>query len=269
MPLTIATWNINSIRLRAPMVIDFLNRFKPDVLCLQEIKCTSEQFPSETFTSAGYVHQAVHGQKSYHGVATISRLPLTEINSRQFCNKQDARHISTRVQFDGNPLEIHNFYVPAGGDVPDPDVNDKFRHKLDFLDEMHQWFAAENSRNSRVMVGDFNIAPHANDVWSHKQLLKIVSHTPIETEKLDLILADGNWVDLIRKHIPIEQKLYSWWSYRARNWDISDRGRRLDHIWATPDIASRSIRAQVLREARGWGEKPSDHVPLIIELSHS
>ncbi len=266
MPLTIATWNINSVRLRAPMVVDFLDRFKPDVLCLQEIKCMNEQFPAQVFADAGYAHHAVNGQKAYHGVATISRLPLTRISNRQFCEKLDARHISAQVEFEGKSLTVHNFYVPAGGDVADPDINEKFEHKLGFLDEMHNWFTDKSFSAGQVIVGDFNIAPHENDVWSHKQLLKVVSHTPIETEKLDAILKSGNWVDLVRKHIPLENKLYSWWSYRAKNWDTSDKGRRLDHIWATPDIATNSTNAQILRDARGWGEKPSDHVPVIAQF---
>ena len=266
MPLTIATWNINSIRLRAPIVVDFLKKLQPDVLCLQEIKCMDNQFPVQIFKDAGYSHHAINGQKSYHGVATVSRLPLNNISSKQFCNKTDARHISAQVEYGNAKINVHNFYVPAGGDIADPDINEKFEHKLKFLDEMQDWFTNDSFDTSQVIAGDFNIAPHENDVWSHKQLLKVVSHTPVETDKLDEILMEGNWVDLVRKHIPTNEKLYSWWSYRARNWDVSDRGRRLDHIWATPDIAAKSASAEILRDARGWGEKPSDHVPVIVKF---
>jgi len=266
MPLTIATWNINSVRLRAPMVKDFLAEFQPDILCLQEIKCMNDQFPAEIFSEAGYPYHAVNGQKAYHGVATISRLPLGNISSRRFCENDDARHVSAQVKFGAKKLNIHNFYVPAGGDVPDPEVNEKFKHKLGFLDEMQSWFKENEFASSQVIVGDFNIAPHENDVWSHKQLLKVVSHTPIETQKLDEMLLEGSWVDLVRKHIPEDEKLYSWWSYRAKNWDTSNKGRRLDHIWATSDIAAKSEQAQILRAARGWSEKPSDHVPVIAHL---
>ena len=266
MPLKIATWNINSVRLRRPMIEDFLEKHQPDILCLQEIKCTNDQFPSKEFTKAGYPHHAINGQKAYHGVATISRLPLSQIADKQFCNIDHARHVSCQVDHKGSPINIHNFYIPAGGDVPDVTENEKFKHKMDFLAEMKTWFKTQPFKNQQVIVGDFNIAPHENDVWSHKQLLKVVSHTPLETQTLDKLLADNNWVDLVRKHIPVDQRLYSWWSYRAKDWDTSNKGRRLDHIWATPDIAKNSSTAEIIREARGWSEKPSDHVPVIIEL---
>ena len=102
-----------------------------------------------------------------------------------------------------------------------------------------------------VVVGDLNIAPLENDVWSHRQLLKVVSHTPVETEGLGRVQRAGNWVDVMRKHVPADQKLYTWWSYRARDWDAADRGRRLDHIWATPDLAPRCTKIEIAaRSAR-------------------
>ncbi len=266
MPLTLATWNINSIRLRRPMVEEFLLAFKPDVLCLQEIKCTNDQFPGDAFAALGYVFQAVNGQKAYHGVATISKLPLSDISTRQFCRIDHARHVSAQLDFGRGPVSIHNFYVPAGGDEANVETNEKFKHKLDFLAEMQDWFDESEFSDGQLIAGDFNIAPHENDVWSHKQLLKIVSHTPVETEGLDRLQNRRDWVDLVRKHIPYEQKLYSWWSYRARDWNLSDRGRRLDHIWATPDIAAHCRASDVVRSARGWSEKPSDHVPVLVRI---
>lgn len=267
MPVTLATWNINSVRLRLPLVLDFLNSYGPDILCLQEIKCVNDQFPRQQLAAAGYAHQAVHGQKGYHGVAIISRFPLTDISSRVFCAIEDSRHISALVDFGCGPLTVHNFYIPAGGDEPDPAINAKFKHKLDFLAELKNWFGEPHFAKGQLICGDFNIAPHENDVWSHKQLLKVVSHTPVETEALDALLSGGHgWVDLVRKHIPHEQKLYSWWSYRAPDWEASDRGRRLDHIWSTPDIAAHSSHAQILKPARGWSDRPSDHVPVLVSF---
>lgn len=267
MPATIATWNINSVRLRLPIVLDFLKTHKPDILCLQEIKCTNDQFPAKDLAAAGYPHQAVHGQKAYHGVAIVSRHPLSEQSSRTFCDIAESRHVSAIADFGHGPTRVHNFYIPAGGDVPDPTQNPKFRHKLDFLAELKDWFDTPQFDQGQVIVGDFNIAPHENDVWSHKQLLKVVSHTPVETDTLDALLARRNWVDLVRAHIPTEEKIYSWWSYRAKDWDASDKGRRLDHIWSTPDLAPVSAGAQILRDARGWGEKPSDHVPVLVSFA--
>src|SRR5690606_356646 len=112
------------------------------------------------------------------------------------------------------------------------------RHKLGFLDELQAWFEEPAFARRHLIAGDFNVAPHEADVWSHRQLLNVVSHTPMETERLDALRLGGHgWVDLVRQHVPHPQKLYSWWSYRARDWQASDRGRRLDHIWATADIA--------------------------------
>ena len=262
---SLATWNINSVRLRLDLVLGFLKDHGPDVLCLQEIKCQNEQFPEKAFRKAGYEHIAVHGQKGYHGVATVSKFPLTEIASTDYCEKGDTRHVQTRIETASGPLNLHNFYVPAGGDVPDVAKNPKFQHKLDFLEEMKALPAIVDGIPN-ILVGDLNIAPLETDVWSHKQLLKVVSHTPVETDALKALLADGGWVDVVRQHIDPDEKLFTWWSYRSPNWDASDKGRRLDHIWAAPQLAQKLIDISVLREARGW-EKPSDHVPIIARFS--
>jgi exodeoxyribonuclease-3 len=267
MPLSLATWNINSVRLRLPLVLDVLNRHPVDVLCLQEIKCLNDQFPRVAFTEAGYPYHAVRGQKGYHGVAIVSKRPLSDISSRVFCEIDDSRHISARVEVEGMPLTVHNFYIPAGGDTPDPEVNPKFRHKLNFLKELKAWFGEAHFKDGQLICGDFNVAPHPDDVWSHKQLLSVVSHTPVETEALDALLSGNHgWSDLVRRHIPYGTKVYSWWSYRARDWQVSNRGRRLDHIWATHDVAARSTGIEIVKAARGWGAKPSDHVPVIVRF---
>jgi len=267
MPASLATWNINSVRLRLPLVLQFLQKHPVDILCLQEIKCLDEQFPRDAFADAGYPYAAVHGQKGYHGVAIVSKFPLADISSKVFCEIAESRHISAAVDFGRGSLTVHSFYIPAGGDTPDPEVNPKFRHKLNFLKELQQWFGDERFKFGQLICGDFNIAPHEDDVWSHKQLLDVVSHTPVETEALDALL-NGNhgWSDLVRRHIPYGTKLYSWWSYRAQDWQASDRGRRLDHIWATTDVAAQSTGAEIIKPARGWGDKPSDHVPVIAHF---
>ncbi len=267
MPLKIATWNINSVRLRQGQVERFLTEHEPDLLCLQEIKCQNDQFPAKAFRKLGYEHQAVHGQKGYHGVATLSRRPLSEIHSRDFCAVGDSRHLCVVFEAGGQLMRLHNFYVPAGGDEPDPAINPKFDHKLRFLAEMEE-IAALDSNIPTILVGDLNIAPLENDVWSHKQLLRVVSHTPIETEGLTRVYEKGGWSDLIRAKIPPHEKIFTWWSYRARDWDVSDRGRRLDHVWAAPQIADRLVDLQVIREARGW-QQPSDHVPVVATLDYS
>lgn len=263
--ITLATWNINSIRPRLHHIEQFDSDRAPDILCLQETKVMNDQFPAAALKKLGYEHLAINGQKSYHGVATLSRIPFAKVEHRSFCGKDDARHIEITIDTDAGPIRIHNFYVPAGGDIPDPEVNDKFQHKLDFLDEMKAWLTGEETKGASILVGDLNIAPHENDVWSHKQLLKIVSHTPVEVDALGSVQAAGPWQDVVRNHIPFENRLYSWWSYRSRDWSKADKGRRLDHIWATDPIADKVAQIEVYRTARGW-EKPSDHAPVIAKL---
>ena len=266
MEIGIATWNVNSVRLRLPLIGQFAETCRPHVLCLQEIKCPDGKFPSSAIRGMGYEHIAVNGQSGYHGVAILSRLPLADIEKREFCGKGDARHLAATL--DGTGLRIHNFYVPAGGNEPDPRINPKFEHKLSFLDEMEDWFSSRTAdhRDRMVLVGDLNIAPLENDVWSHRQLLKVVSHTPVEVERLARVRASRNWHDLMREHVPAEEKLYTWWSYRAKDWDAADKGRRLDHIWLSPELRKAAGSVKVIREARGW-ERPSDHAPVIATLN--
>jgi len=256
MPFTLATWNINSIRLREGLVRRLLEQEAPDVLCVQECKSPVESIPVEGFRALGYAHMVARGQKGYNGVAILSKLPLEDVGDRDFARLGHARHVAARLP---NGVVIHNCYVPAGGDIPDREVNVKFGQKLDFVAEMRDWAHSERPERS-ILVGDLNIAPREDDVWSHKQLLKIVSHTPQETELLLAAQDAGRWVDVTRKDVP-EGRLYSWWSYRAPDWDAADKGRRLDHVWATPDIAGAAHGSRILRAARGW-EQPSDHVPV-------
>ena len=185
MTFSIATWNINSVRLRIDLVTRYLAEHRPDVLCLQETKCPDANFPFAAFRDAGYPHIAINGQKGYHGVAVVSRFPFATSAKRDFCAKGDARHLHVVLGDEAQGLELHNFYVPAGGDEPDPEINAKFAHKLAFVDEMADWGRDERPAAGRsILVGDLNIAPLEHDVWSHKQLLSVVSHTPIECEKL-------------------------------------------------------------------------------------
>ncbi len=256
MAFTLATWNINSVRLREGLVRKLMEEEAPDVICLQECKSPVEKIPTEGFAALGYGHMVARGQKGYNGVAILSKLPLEDMGDMDFADLGHARHVAARLP---NGVVIHDFYVPAGGDIPDRTQNEKFGQKLDYLTEMRDWFRQEGFERS-IMVGDLNIAPRADDVWNHKGLLKVVSHTPIEVEHLAEVQEAGKWVDVTRADIP-EGNVYSWWSYRSPDWDSADKGRRLDHIWATPDIAGAAHGSRVLRAARGW-EQPSDHAPV-------
>ena len=261
--MRLITWNINSVRLRAPLVRRLLDEQQPDVLCLQETKTPDELFPREEFAVLGYRHMLVHGMKGYNGVAVLSRLPFGATETPAWCARADCRHAIVGLP---GGIELHNIYVPAGGDIPDPETNAKFAHKLQFLDELTRWFGAERDpARPMIAVGDLNIAPLETDVWSHKQLLKVVSHTPVEVEKLGAFQQAGGFVDAVRHFVPPEERLYTWWSYRNRDWAASDRGRRLDHIWVTPPLAGALVAAQVHRDVRGW-DQASDHVPVMLDF---
>ena len=260
MPFSLATWNINSVRLREEIVLRLMSEEAPDVLCLQECKSPVEKIPLEAFAAAGYTHSVARGQKGYNGVAILSKLPIREAGSMDFASLGHARHIAGELE---NGVTIHNFYVPAGGDKPDRAINEKFGQKLDYLTGMRGWFRDSRPEKS-ILVGDLNIAPREDDVWDHKKLLKVVSHTPVEVEHLAETQDAGGWVDITRQDIP-EGRLYSWWSYRSPDWDGADKGRRLDHIWATSDISGAGHSSRVLRNVRGW-EKPSDHAPVFASF---
>jgi exodeoxyribonuclease III len=263
--LRVATWNINSLRLRFGLLNELVEALSPDIICLQETKVPDSLFPTQELGPLNYPHTLFCGMKGYNGVAILSRIPLAQHSAApDWCGRGDCRHIAATVSTPSGPAELHNFYVPAGGDVPDRLENPKYGHKLDFIAEARSWFEEQPVLKRTILVGDLNIAPLEHDVWSHKQLLGVVSHTPPETEGLDA-WRDTGFVDAVRHFVPPEQKLYSWWSYRNKDWRASDRGRRLDHIWVTPDLTG-GLRSQtILKDARDW-PRGSDHVPVCVEV---
>ena len=239
------------------------------MLCLQETKCPDDKFPLKRFKRLGYENIALNGQKGYHGVVVLSRLPFERFSIQSFCGKTDCRHVCAvfgeRAGLH-DPITVHNFYVPAGGDIPDPAVNPKFAHKLAFLDEMRDCESLRPAPSERaILLGDLNVAPLEHDVWSHRQMLRVVSHTPVECEKLATVQNAGRWVDSMRQLTPEPTKLYTWWSYRSSDWATADKGRRLDHIWVAPALADRVSAVKISKESRGW-IRPSDHVPVTATL---
>lgn len=256
----IVSWNINSVRFRIAIVEQFLREASPDILCLQETKVIDQDFPADAFRKLGYDHILIHGQRMHHGVAVISRVPLAEDDRLDWQANREARHIGVRL---ANGVRLENVYVPAGGDEPDRAVNPKFGQKLDFVQRMTEW--SEKLDRPTILTGDFNIAPLPSDVWSHKALLKVVSHTPIEVEALDRLKGSNDWVDLGRHFHPAPERLHTWWSYRSPDWTKNDRGRRLDHMWATGEVAKAARAHHVFEACRSW-EKPSDHVPIMTEF---
>lgn len=259
--MKIATWNINSLRLRLELLSTFTKIIEPDIICLQETKTPDELFPQKEIKMIGYKYMAFIGEKYYNGVAILSKYPIKNIFSYSFYNEHK-RHISVKIK----DFEIHNFYVPAGGDKPNIHLNPKFKHKLEYIKSVKKWFLTNRKKNDKIILaGDLNIAPHENDVWSSSYLKNVVSHTLIERNLLKNLQLSFGFIDSARFFSTMDKKLYSWWSYRNRNWKKSDRGRRLDHIWVTQPLKHQLKSFNIFKEARDW-IRPSDHVPFIIEL---
>lgn len=261
MRLRVCTWNINSIRPRADQVARFVAEQAPDVVCLQEIKCLDGQFPHDALKAAGLSHVRIAGQKGLHGVAIASRLPLQPGPALDVCRHGEARHVSAIVA----GVEVHNLYIPAGGDLPDRFSNPKFDHKLDVFERLTGALAARGPDAPILLVGDLNVAPGEHDVWNHRYMSRIVSHTPQERAAMARLRESLQFVDLVRAATPAPTKAFTWWSYRARDFRASNRGLRLDHLWAAPALARHAMGARIHDDVRGW-ERPSDHVPVTCDL---
>ena len=267
MRLRLATWNINSVRLRHEQVARFVSEQAPDVLCLQEIKCREGEFPRAAFEAMGLPHLKIAGQKGWHGVAIASRLPLEPAPPLEACREGHARCVGAVVA----GVEIHNFYVPAGGDVPDRAQNPKFDHKLDFFETLTAELSRRDPKAPLAVVGDLNVAPGEHDVWNHRYMSRVVSHTPVEIEAFAALQRSIGFIDLPRAAIPDPEKLFSWWSYRAADFRKSNRGLRLDHILVSAGLRDAAFRqgsaaARVHDDVRAW-ERPSDHAPVTADLA--
>lgn len=265
MRLRLCTWNVNSVRLRAEQVARFVAEQAPDVVCLQEIKCREGEFPAAAFRDMGLPHLKIAGQKGWHGVAIASRLPLEDAPALDVCREGHARCVGAIVA----GVEVQNFYIPAGGDVPDRAENPKFDHKLDFFEKLTAEMARRDPKAPLAVVGDLNVAPGEFDVWNHRHMSKIVSHTPVEVEAMAALTGSLGFIDILREARPEPEKLASWWSYRAADFRQSNRGLRLDHILLTPGLRDAALAsgaaARVHEDVRGW-ERPSDHAPVSADL---
>ncbi len=266
MRLRLATWNVNSVRLRLDQLLRFAHEQRPDVLCLQEIKCETAAFPADALVAAGYPHLKIVGQKGWHGVAIASSLPIEPTRTLDVCREGHARCVSARIA----GIDIHNLYAPAGGDEPDPALNRKFAHKLDFFARLTSDMSRRDPRDPLIICGDLNIAPGEFDVWSHKQMSRVVSHTPVEVAAMEALRGSLGFMDIVRAARPDPERLFSWWSYRAADFRKSDRGLRLDHILLSPGLHAAAMRDSVISarihdDVRGW-ERPSDHAPVTADL---
>jgi exodeoxyribonuclease-3 len=267
MRLRICTWNVNSVRLRAEQAARFVADHAPDVLCLQEIKCQEGEFPAEAFAAMGLPHLKIAGQKGWHGVAIASRLPIEDAPKLDVCREGHARCVAVKVA----GVEIQNFYIPAGGDVADPELNPKFAHKLDFYARLTAYMAKRDPRDPLVVTGDLNVAPGEFDVWNHRYMSKVVSHTPVEIAAFGRLVDSLGFINIVREAYPEPQKLASWWSYRAADFRQSNRGLLLDHLLLSPGLRDAAFRAgaasaRVHDTVREW-ERPSDHAPVSVDLA--
>jgi exodeoxyribonuclease III len=253
----LATWNVNSITARLPIVLRWLAEARPDVLCLQEIKCTDERFPVESFLELGY-HSTVFGQPTYNGVAILSLRAGTDAQ-RGFPGDDKSAHARLLALTVGD-LRIVNVYIPNGAFVG----SDKYLFKLEWMRRLREFLDSNYSAGERVLLcGDFNVAPEDRDVHNPKLWQGRILFSEPEKDALDEIKKWG-FVDAYRLHNS-EGGQFSWWDYRAGAFR-RNLGLRIDHVWVSPPVARKCTAALIDKEPRGW-ERPSDHTPVIVELS--
>ena len=258
--MKIATWNVNSLAVRLPQVLDWLAANPVDVLCLQELKIPDEKFPLQALYDAGYGHCAVFGQKTYNGVALISRLPLHDVtkNIDGFPDEQ-SRVIAATIETAHGPLRLVNGYF-VNGQAPD---SDKFAYKMQWLDSLRDWLSREIKRTPRlVLVGDFNITLDDRDTHDPQGLHETIHHTTQEREQFKALLNLG-LVDAFRLFDQPE-KSYSWWDYREFAFR-RNRGLRIDYILVSEPLKP-LVAGCVIDKLPRKNERPSDHTPVVVEL---
>jgi len=253
----IATWNINGIKSRLDYVLKWCVANRPDVLCLQETKCVDEKFPHQRLRALGYDHIAFHGERSYNGVAIISKYALTSVQKDLPGDRSDVqtRFIAATV----GGVHIVNAYVPHGTKL----ATDKFKYKLDWLSRLRKYFDKKYDLNDNVILcGDLNVAPHELDVWSVPAWKEKIHFTKPERDAIQDLKKWG-FVDVFRQ-INDDAREFSWWSHFRHDLE-KDRGLRIDHIWASPPLGERCTDCWIDKDPRGW-EHPSDHAPVVAEF---
>ena len=253
--MKIATWNVNSITARIGHVLRWCDTASPDVLCLQEIKCVDEKLPHRKFREIGYPYFAAHGERGYNGVAIVSKLPLADIE-RNLPGDEDAARRMIAVTIDG--VRIVNVYVPHGTKFG----SEKFAGKLDWIARLRRYFDERfETDNDLVLCGDINVAPHELDVWNPLLWNRKMHFSKPERDAI-MELKKWGFIDLYRQ-INGSEREYSWWSNFHHDFE-KDRGLRIDHIWASPELAETCTDCWIDKEPRGW-QKPSDHAPVLAE----
>lgn len=255
----VVSWNINSINVRIGHLLEFIAEYSPDIICLQELKCETEKFPYDAFSTLPY-NLYIHGQKSYNGVAILSKLPADEIRTNFIDNPlpEQSRFIETTMNTPIGYLRVISLYVPNGGEVG----SEKFVQKLEFYDAFTAYLKSIRSIDEKLVIAsDFNVAPFDNDVYSPKALEDSTCFTLEEKRKLRTILNNG-MVDSYRVIHP-DKKEFSWWDYRAGAFE-QNNGMRIDTILSSANLTKNIVAVHIDYKTRSK-PKPSDHAPVIVE----
>jgi exodeoxyribonuclease-3 len=258
--MRIATWNVNSIRQRMDNLQAWLKERQPDIVCLQEIKCTDEAFPREPLEALGY-NLAVHGQKTFNGVALLSKLPFDEVKSGLEGGDGDvqARFLEALVSTKGGALRVVSLYLPNGNPAP----GEKYDYKIKWMDRLAAFSLKRMAlEEPMVLAGDYNVIPTPADARRPETWVKDALFLSLTREKYRALLNLG-LTDAIRA-VSDSKDLYSFWDYQAGAW-AKDDGIRIDHLLLSPQAADRLTGAGIDRHVRGW-DKPSDHVPVYVDL---
>ena len=254
--MRIVSWNINSLRRRQERFISWLTATKPDVVCLQETKCTDEQFPALDLKAAGY-HSAFHGQKSYNGVAIISKSELRDVRA-SLCDEEDDPQARVIAATSGE-VRVYSVYAPNGQAVGSP----AYDYKMKWYERLRDCLKAERAKERLIVCGDFNVAPKDEDVYDPELWRGAIMCSDGEREAFAAICATG-LVDTLRLHRP-ETGLFTWWDYRMLSFP-KNRGLRIDAVLATKALAKQCTAAGIEREMRK-GKEPSDHAPIWAEFA--
>lgn len=259
--MIVATWNVNSVKIRVENTLAWLKERDPDIVCLQELKCVDEAFPRESFESAGY-NVATHGQKTYNGVAILSKLPLEDVTPRLPGDDSDeqARYLEAVVSTGSGAVRVASLYLPNGN----PLGTEKFTYKLAWMDRLIRHARARLALEEPFLLcGDYNVIPMPEDAKNPKDWVNDALFQPESRGKLREFAALG-FTDALRA-CDDTPGLYSFWDYQAGAWQRNN-GIRIDHLMLSPQATDRLVTAGIDRDVRGW-EKPSDHVPVWCEIS--
>lgn len=258
--MRIASWNVNSIKQRLEILLDWLAETQPDVVCLQETKCTDESFPREAIEGAGY-NVAVHGQKTFNGVAILSTRPFDEVTPRLPGDADDdhARFLEAVVSTDSGAIRVASIYLPNGN----PPTTQKYSYKLKWMDRLLHYLPERLAlEEPLVLAGDYNVIPAAADVYDPPAWVGDALYLPTTRERFRALLNLG-LTDALRATTD-EPGLYTFWDYQAGAWQ-RNKGLRIDHLLLSPQAADRLAAVGIDKHVRGK-EKPSDHVPIWAEL---